>query len=201
MDIQTSLYEGERIRLGSIDHEKDAEVEARWTHDAEYLRLRYLDPVMPTSAAQLKKRYEALEKKAEEERNRFLFTIRLREDDRLIGNAQINWIEWSQGNGELELGIGAAEDRGRGYGREALRLLLRFAFRELNLHRLHVVVAEYNPVALHLFQRAGFQPEVRRRQALRWDGCRWDLIHLGLLRDEWLEQNGLPGAALAGGRA
>jgi RimJ/RimL family protein N-acetyltransferase len=201
MDTQTSLYEDEHIRLGPIDHDQDAEIEVRWTHDTEYLRLRYLDAVMPLSAAQLKKRYEAFEKKASEEHNCFYFTIRLRQDDRLIGNAQIEWIEWSHGNAHLRLGIGAAADRRQGYGRAALELLLRFAFRELNLHRMSVVVAEDNPAALRFFQRAGFQPEARRREALQRAGCRWDLIHLGLLRDEWIEPNGLPGAAPAGDTA
>ncbi len=63
--------------------------------------------------------------------------------------------------------------------------MLRYAFDELNLHRLTAMTFEYNTAALNFLQRAGFQIEVRRRQAVNRDGRRWDAIVLGLLRDEW----------------
>jgi len=66
-----------------------------------------------------------------------------------------------------------------------LRLLLRYAFDELNLYRLTAVVPEYNPIALHLFSKAEFLEEVRQRKALNRDGRRWDLLHLGILHEEW----------------
>ncbi len=185
MDISKSLYEGERICLAHIDHEKDPEIESKWTHDAAYLRMLSPEPARPLSAAKLKKQYEAIEKEMEEKRNLFYFTIRLRPDDRLIGFARLDWIEWTNGNGYLRMGIGEAEERGKGYGTEALQLLMRYAFHELNLHRLTAVVPEYNPVAVHIVQKAGFTEEVRRRQALDRDGRRWDLLHFGILRQEW----------------
>lgn len=191
MDIAHSLYEGQLIRLGPIDHEKDAPIESKWTHDAEYLRLLDPAPAHPVSPAQMKKKYEALEKECEESKNLFYFTIRQRatdseQNDRLLGFAKIYWIEWTHGNGMVKLGVGEAADRRKGYGGEALKLLLRYAFGELNLYRLTAVIPEYNPAALSLFQKAGFVQEVRRRQALQRDGRFWDSLHLGLLRDEWL---------------
>lgn len=185
MTIEKSLYEGEQICLASIDHENDPQIESSWTHDAEYIRLLGPDPVRPLSPAQVKKKYEAIEKEIEEEKNSFYFTLRMRSDDRLIGFASLNWIEWNHGSGHIKLGIGSPQDRGQGYGSEALKLLLNFAFDELNLHRLSASVPEYNTTALHLFQKAGFQIEVRRRQALQRDGRCWDMLHLGLLRQEW----------------
>jgi RimJ/RimL family protein N-acetyltransferase len=83
------------------------------------------------------------------------------------------------------LGIGDPGERRKGYGTEVLNLLLRYAFSELNLFRLSAVIPEYNAGALRLFEKAGFLQEVRRRQALNRDGRFWDLIHVGLLRDEW----------------
>ncbi len=109
----------------------------------------------------------------------------MRSDDRLIGFAELNWIEWSNSAGFIKLGIGDPNDRLQGYGSEALGLLLRFAFDELNLYRLSAIIPEYNTVALHVFAKAGFSEEVRRRQSVNRDGRRWDLIHLGILQDEW----------------
>jgi RimJ/RimL family protein N-acetyltransferase len=63
--------------------------------------------------------------------------------------------------------------------------MLRFAFDELNLFRLTAWVPEYNKPALQLFEQAGFVVEVRRRQALNRDGHTWDMLHLGLLQEEW----------------
>ncbi len=68
--------------------------------------------------------------------------------------------------------------------------MLRFAFNELNLYRLSAIVGEDNPGALRFFTRYGFVEEVRRRQALMRDGKTYDLLHLGILRDEWLALQG-----------
>jgi len=185
MKINEPLFVAEAICLAPIDHEKDAEIESRWTHDAEYMRLISLEPALPQSAAQLKKRYEKIEKEQDEKKNLFYFTVRMRADDRLVGFARLYWIEWSNAGGFIQLGIGDPNDRQHGYGAQTLRLLLRYAFDELNLYRLTAVVPEYNPVALHLFSKASFVEEVRQRKALNRDGRRWDLLHLGILHEEW----------------
>jgi RimJ/RimL family protein N-acetyltransferase len=185
MTIEKSLYEGEHICLASIDHEKDPPIESVWTHDPEYIRMLGPEPVRPLSAEQIKKKYEAIEKEIEESKNLFYFTLRMRQDDRLIGFARLFWVEWNNASAFLELGIGDPKDRGHGFGREALDLLLNYAFDELNLHRLSARIPEYNTPAIHLFERTGFQVEVRRREALLRDGKRWDMLHLGILREEW----------------
>lgn len=185
MDIGLSLFESENVCLAPIDHEKDAEIESRWTHDAEYLRMLSPDLARPLAPAQLKKKYKSIEKEMDEGKSLFYFTIRKRPDDRLIGFARLYWIEWANGMGMIQLGIGSPEDRSQGLGSEVLKLLLRYAFAELNLHRLTALVPEYNLAAMHVFEKAGFIEEVRRRKALNRDGRRWDLVHIGILCHEW----------------
>jgi RimJ/RimL family protein N-acetyltransferase len=187
-DIATQLYEGPEVRFGPIDHEKDPAVEARWTHDSEFMRMMDTAPARPLSAAMIKKQYEKLEKQIEESKNLYHFMIRAREDDRLLGSAQVYRIEWANGNGSVRLGIGAGEDRGKGYGTQALRMLLRIAFAELNLFRVSAMVAEYNEAGIALLKKFGFVQEVCRRKALERDGRRWDLYAFGLLKDEWQSQ-------------
>jgi RimJ/RimL family protein N-acetyltransferase len=126
----------------------------------------------------------------EEDKNIYSFAIRAREDDHLIGRATIYWIEWQNGNGHIRLGFGAAVDRGKGYGTQALRMLLRFGFAELNLFRVTAHVPEYNEAAIALLKKFGFTQEVCRRKSLERDGRRWDMYVYGLLRDEWLSQAG-----------
>ena len=195
--IETPLFEAQDIRLGPIDYNKDPEVESKWTHDSEFMRMMELKPVRPLAPQMVRKQYEKLEKEIDEHRNMFYFTIRAREDDRLLGKAIFEWVDWANGNSYLSLGIGSGQDRGRGFGTQALSLLLRFAFAELNLFRVSIVIPEYNTAALALVRKFGFLEEVRRRKALLRDGQVYDLLAFGLLRSEWEEQSvTIPGVGM-----
>ena len=184
-DIQTQLFEAQDVCFGPIDFETHPAIESRWTHDTEFMRLMELKPIRPLSPAAVKKQYEALEKEMDEQKNLFYFTIRTREDDQFIGKALIEYVDWTSGNAYLRLGIGESELRRKGYGSQALNLLLCYAFGELNLYRVTAVVPAYNEGAIRLFQKFGFMEEVRRRKALHRDGAFWDIIGFGLLREEW----------------
>ena len=187
-DIQTQLFEGKDIRFGPIDHEKDPEIESKWTHDSDFMRMMEVNPARPMSAALLKKQYEKIEKQIDDDKNFFYFAIRAKEDDRLIGKAKIENIEWTNGYGWTHFGIGSAEDRRKGYGSQALNILLRFAFAELNLFRVSARVPEYNEAAIAFFKKFHFTEEVCQQQALERDGRRWDIIIFGLLISEWQSQ-------------
>ena len=188
LQIQTQLFEAKDVHFGPIDHETHPEIESRWTHDAEFMRLMELKPVRPLSPAVVRKQYEAIEKAMDEDKNLFYFTIRARENDRFIGMALVEWVDWANGNGFIRLGIGAPEDRRKGYGSQALSMLLRYAFGELNLYRVTAVTPAYNEGAIRLFQKFGFMEEVRRRKAIQLDGEFWDLVSFGLLNAEWQAQ-------------
>lgn len=184
MNVNTRMFEGSLVCLAPIDYEKDAEIESRWTHDLDFLRRMGARPGRPLSVAQVKKGYEQIEKDMEK-KSVYHFTIRLREDDRLAGFVQLHWIEWSHGSAHVKIGIGDPQDRGHGYGTQAMQLLLNLAFNELNFHRLNASVVEDNPQGLRFLLKLGFVEEVRRRQALLRQGRRLDIIHLGLLQSEW----------------
>lgn len=190
--INRSLFQGNRVYLAAPDPDKDAEVEALWTRDSDSLHLVSLEPPRPLSAAQIRKNYEAA---AKDSQNAYSFAIRLRADDRLIGAARLDRIEWSHGCAWLSFLIGDPGDRGHGYGSETFDLILRYAFDELNLYRLTVRVFEYNLVGLEFLKMAGFQVEVRQRQAVHRLGRRWDILLMGLIHDDWVRldrQGGQP---------
>lgn len=177
------LFESARLRLAPPDADKDAETESKWTHDPDYLRALSPDPAKPLSVPQIKKRHEA---EAKEQGNKlFRFALRTLAEDKLIGFTRLHRIEWNNGVAWLELGLAEPDCRGQGYGTEALRLIVNYAFNELNLYRLNLALPGYNAAAQRFLERAGFTVEVRRREAIHRDGQRWDLLWLGLLRDEW----------------
>jgi len=186
MNANSALFTGKDLRLTPIDREKDPEVESRWTHDLEYLRMLDSELARPLTPAQVKKKYEEIEKEIDQSRSRFYFALRTTsEPERLLGFLEIPWVMWNQGVAGIRLGISDPADRRKGYGRQALQLMLRYAFDELNLYRLVAQIPAYNRIAIRLFEGAGFVEEVRRREALHRAGQRWDALEFGLLREEW----------------
>ena len=185
MEIKDPLFEGKFVRLAAIDYEKDAEIESKWTHDPKYLPLLRPEPIRPLSPLQIKKKYEAIEKEEEDSKSLYHFTIRRCEDNRLLGIVRLDWVDWAHGNARITVAIGDPADQGHGYDSEALQLLLRYAFTELNLYRLSAEIVEFNKAGIQLFKEACFVEEVRRRQVQNRYGQRWDVLHLGILRSEW----------------
>jgi len=90
----------------------------------------------------------------------------------------------------MGIGIGDKAYWGRGVGTEVMNILLRYVFTELNLHRLSLTVFEYNQRAIRLYEKCGFKIEGINREYHFRDGRRWDLVSMGILREEWLALNG-----------
>ncbi len=183
--MDTQLFEGKLIRLAPIDPERDAEIESKWMHNAEFARLVYAEPMRPLSANVIKKKMEEANKDGQYPPSEFRFAIRTQGDDRLIGFVRFLHIDWTNSGARFLLGIVDENDRSKGYGTEAMQLALNYAFLEMNLHRLSTNVLECNDRALAFLHKHGFVDEVCRRQAVYRDGKYLDWIMLGLLRDEW----------------
>ncbi|MGW4893408.1 GNAT family N-acetyltransferase [Kitasatospora sp. NPDC004240] len=103
---------------------------------------------------------------------------------RFLGEAVLNELDRDNGCAEFRIALGP-DSTGRGIGTEATRLLLRYAFEEVRLHRVSLEVYSYNPRAARAYEKAGFVHEGRARQAHLWDGERYDVLHMAALRDEW----------------
>lgn len=175
----SDLWTGQTVRLALVDPEADSKLFADWRRDSEYSRLLDSSPIS-LLPHQMDK--EWIEK---ENLDSYVFMIRRLEDDQTIGFIELDGIGWRSRNGWVGIGIGARENWGKGYGTEAFRILIRFAFRELNLRRLSLTVFEYNPRAIRSYEKLGFEVEGRDREWLHRSGRRWDMIHMGLLRREW----------------
>jgi RimJ/RimL family protein N-acetyltransferase len=120
---------------------------------------------------------------------KFYFSIRALDDDRLLGETDLDVVNWASRDAFVGIGIGNREDWGKGYGTDAMELVLRFAFTELNLRRVTLNVFEYNPRAIRSYEKCGFCIEGCQRSALLKDGKRWDMIYMGILFEDWMEQN------------
>lgn len=182
--MSPSLFTGSLVQLTAPRSLAEAETLARWTHDSEFARLLDGGANRPLAAPDLIERYTDF--KPEVEPDNFLFFIRSLADETLLGFITLEDIFWRNGNAWVGIGVGERAYWGKGYGTEAMRLISRYAFEELDLHRLSLTVFEYNARALRSYQKAGFVEEGRFRGFIARDGRRWDLVFMGLLREEWV---------------
>ncbi len=176
------ILKGKLVRLSAIDPEEFAKATARWRRDSEYDRLLAADAAMLGSAQTIQR---AVEKELETESDESSFAIRAIADDKLLGGVHLEALNWSSRDSFVGIYIGEREDWGKGFGTEAMSLLLRYAFLEVNLRRVSLSVFEYNPRAIRSYEKVGFRHEGRQRQFLNRDGRRWDMLFMGILRDEW----------------
>lgn len=98
-------------------------------------------------------------------------------------------IDYKNRNAELIIDIGEPDYWGKGYGQEALQILLQYAFHELNLHRLSLRVFDFNERAIRLYSRMGFKQEGVMKETLFRNGAWHDIIYMGLLRSEYIKQS------------
>lgn len=105
----------------------------------------------------------------------------------LIGNCGFVKVDWRNSCAEIGIFIGDARFWNKGYGTEAMRLMLKYGFCTLNLNRIYLNVYETNPRGIHCYEKAGFIHEGRLRQAIFQDGRYIDLLVMGALRSEWVD--------------
>jgi RimJ/RimL family protein N-acetyltransferase len=113
-----------------------------------------------------------------------IFAIRAIADDELIGSCQLLNINRRHSSAELQIRIGARDARGKGYGTEAVRMLLVHAFRDLDLERVQLHVFATNERAIRVYEKAGLRREGVLRSAAFIDGERCDIVVMGILRGE-----------------
>ena len=94
-------------------------------------------------------------------------------------------FEWNNQCGLLAIGIGEEKFRSKGYGTDALRLILRYAFFELNLNRVGLDVISYNKRAVRAYEKVGFKVEGTMRESVLRDGHKYDRIIMSILRNEY----------------
>jgi RimJ/RimL family protein N-acetyltransferase len=188
--MNDALLQGALVRLAAHNPETDAETIAAWSRDSEFQHLLDSDAPRPWTARAVKAdTNEALgEEKPREQL--FPFVIRALADDQLLGFTDLKIDHWSQRNAWIGIGIGPRAFWGKGYGTDAMRVLMRFCFTELNLARLTLSVFAYNERAQRSYLKAGFQVEGRQRERLRRGEQRYDIIFMGILRDEWQSREG-----------
>jgi len=181
------LFRGQLVRLTSEEPELHAKHGVRWQQDTEFHRLADSGPAEMVSVKKFK---EWTEKNIENgfKPERYPFSIRALDGDQLIGFLSL-WFDLIHKEVWVGIGIGERAYWSRGYGTDAMKLGLQYSFMELGAQRVSLGLHEYNLRALRSYEKAGFRLEGRTRQDMIREGKRYDSLWMGILREEWLEQN------------
>lgn len=152
-----------------------------WFSDSEFLKYYDYVPPISMSKEEVDKIFDDYEKNEESD----VFAVELIENNQIIGIAGYDDTVKENKVATLFIGLGDKNVRGKGYGREALNLLLEYGFKELDFHRIQLNVLEFNHAAIALYEKFGFIKEGTYREFVLRDGRRYDLYLYGLLKSEW----------------
>ncbi len=175
------MLSGERVALGPLRRDL-VPLLTRWEND---LALSVLsgDPARPTTEEAMLAEYEREWVRARADAVRF--AIYLRAGWRPIGIADLRHIDLSHRTAEFGMSIGERDCLGQGYGTEATRLVLDYAFTALGLHNVWLSVFSFNTRAIRAYERAGFRRIGQRREAHRVGGRVYDEILMDCLATEF----------------
>jgi RimJ/RimL family protein N-acetyltransferase len=169
---------GQEVVLAPLRGE-DSALLFEWINNRELVRLSA--PFRPISRQAHDAWFADVRRRADTR----IFGIRVRDGDRLVGSCQLHSIHPVHRSAELQIRIGADDARGRGTGSEAIRLLLRWGFGELRLHRIYLHVFATNRPARRLYERVGFRTEGLLREAACIEGEWVDVVLMAILDSEY----------------
>ena len=173
---------GEKVALGPIRRDL-VPLYHRWINDFAVLRTLHIP--RPSTLEEIQFHYDA-EVAEERQRHVVYFTIYDRATLYPIGRTDLMDINYRDRRADFGIEIGEADYRGRGYGTEATRLMLDYAFTALGLHNVALETWEYNLAARRAYEKAGFRETGRRRQAKFMGGKLWDMIYMDCLSTEFV---------------
>jgi len=107
------------------------------------------------------------------------------DQDKIIGNCAIQDINNKNRACSCGITIGEKNYQNKGYGTEAMEMLVEYGFNTLNMNRIELTVYEFNIRAYKLYQKVGFIEEGRKRQARYHNGRYHDEIIMAILRKDW----------------
>lgn len=168
---------GDKVYLSPISSD-DAETYCNWLNDP--LIAGNIDGAAKVYSLTAEREYiDTMQKQ-----NAHIYAIINKETDALIGNIGIEDIDNTSRTATIGVFIGDEENRGKGFGSEALRLACRYAFDRLNLHSLHLWVFSFNERAMNVYKKVGFKEVGRMRESYYLDGKYHDSILMDILKEE-----------------
>ena len=178
---------GDKVALGPFTHDAFS-LHVRWVNDWDAQVTLASSPLGPRTPETEAAWWERVTR-GERDRG---FVIYEREHLAPIGTVSLTGIDYHNRRAGLGILVGERDYRGKGYGTEALRLILDYGFNGLGLHNISLWTVSYNRAAIRAYEKVGFRAVGRTREAHWRSGKAFDIVHMDILAREF------DGTALAG---
>ncbi len=173
---------GERIYLSPKgSSEEEIQKFSEWMNDFQVTD--YIGRTSQITTYASEKEYLENTEKDNEKRT---FNIVNLEDDKLVGTVGLEHINWIERSAVLGIFIGDDDFRSNGYGTEAIRLLLEYGFKYLNLHSIRLDLLSVNERAHKCYLKCGFKDTGCSREEIFLNGKYYDKLHMDILENEFL---------------
>jgi len=175
------MIRGEKVGLREV-RRSDLANFLQWFNDPEVTQ--YLSMSLPMTEMAEEKWVEGLAERANTDVH---FVIVAIDDDNEVSIGSIGFSGFNNKDHTATFGIAVGDKQywNKGYGTEAARLIIDYGFGELNLHRINSNVYEFNERSWRMHLRVGFTEEGRQRELIYRKGRYWNLVMLGILKEEW----------------
>jgi [ribosomal protein S5]-alanine N-acetyltransferase len=173
--MKNEFLTGKKANLRSLE-ETDLENIFNWLSDPDVTELLFYG-YYPPNLQKLKEVY----RKTIDAKHDLEFAVIDKETDSHVGWAGIYEIDWISKNAEFRIFIGDKKSWGKGISTESGKMLVDYAFKVLNLHRLHLGVNIENKASLKMVKNIGFQEEGVSKEGFWRDGKYYDLVKFGLI--------------------
>ena len=174
------MYDGKLVRLREY-RKSDIKLVLEYINDVEVKRNLNPGIPFPYTMEDEEKWYEtnsALN-------DTYNFAIETIEDKIYFGGCGINNVDWKNSKVVVGIFIGNKDYWNNGYGTDAMNVLIKFIFEQMNINKIKLHVYSFNERAIKCYEKCGFKQEGVLRKELYRNGQYYDEILMGLLKEEY----------------
>jgi len=174
--------EGKLVRIRAYER-SDLDALMTWVNDEEITRNLGAPMIYPLPRAAEEKYLELNTHPGEPDCRWAIETLA----GQYLGRISLMNIDWINRSAQVGIVIGVKTFWGKGYGTDAMRVVLRFAFEKMNLHRVWLNVYDFNVRGIKSYEKCCFKHEGVQREYRFLDGRYHDSVLMGILEDEYRE--------------
>ncbi len=175
------MYFGKKVKLRAIKKE-DLTLACKYLNDSEIKKLMYSGIPFPMT---YEEELRWFEENSKENNGRYNFSIEDLETNKYIGGCGINNINWVSRVATIGIFIGDKDFLSKGYGYDAMNVLIDFIFSEMNMNKISLNAFSFNERAINCYKKCGFIVEGVLRNEIYREGKYYDNIYMGLMKEEW----------------
>jgi len=174
------MFTGELVKLRGYRN-SDTEKALKYVNEPEVGRNLFPDVPFPLTEEDENKWIASQSKFAKD----YNFVIEDLKTGAYIGGCGLKAVDWKNRHVEVGIMIGNSDFRGCGYGTDAMKILIRFIFNELNLRKIKLYVFSFNKRAIRSYEKCGFKTEATLKEELYRDGQYQDVYIMSIFKKDF----------------